>query len=234
MCGTALQMQLWDTSSSSPLIRHELTTEEKCWSPMEDIHVDVLERIGKFAHIRYLSNSLSGYVYSGALKEVPPSAESKVNTTSHTVLSRDMSRLLIVTNEMNGQPQYIKDKEAVHLQFAGAKDILLTLTVTKESLKSGAKIKVNNQRGAQMQVSMKFKGQEYGLEPTQYATLEVVDRNDDKGYIDLQAGGYWGMFDRERTKSLELIPVKVRISGQQYKEALREFTVQEMVRALRS
>jgi hypothetical protein len=216
-------MQLMDAATSA-LVKHQLLLDENCWKPMKGIHVEVLDVIGKFSRIQYSGNGIIAYAYNSDIKAVQkPSAIVK------KVIVRSADKLKSVNNLINGkQVIFLKGKPTVALRFLAGNDSEIEISITKESLRSGLNLKIDNQQGGIMQASVSHKKEQSGLGAPDYVTFEILERNDEKKYLDVRVGGYWYEFRTNKSIDLEIKPVTIRISGAQFNETVRPHTAKEL------
>lgn len=229
VCRNASYMQLWD-SASSQLVKHQMLLDENCWKPMKGIHVEVLDRIGKFSRIQYAGNGIVAYAYSSDIAKVlpPPPEPAKTNIVRTLDKVKQVSSLT-----EDKEVMLMKGKPTVNLYLTPKGDSTLELTVVKDVLKSGFKIHAENQQNGSLQVSIRHKKDTRGFGSPDYVDFEVLERNDGKKYIDIRVAAYFNKFDRERNKDFELKPAILRISGKQYEEAIRPHTPKELANPFR-
>lgn len=228
VCRNASYMQLWD-SASSQLVKHQMLLDETCWKPMKGIHVEVLDRIGKFSRIQYAGNGIVAYAYSSDIAKViaPPPEPEK------TTIVRTLDKVKRVDSMTEDKEVMLMKGKPTVTFFLTSKDSALELNVVKDVLKTGFKIRAENQQNGSIQVMVRHKKESRGFGSPDYVDFEVVERNDSKKYIDIRVSAYFNKFDREKNKDFELKPATLRISGPQYIEAVRPHTAKELANPFR-
>ena len=196
---------------------------------MKGIHVEVLDRIGKFSRIQYAGNGIVAYAYNSDIANVVAPAPEPEKTIIVRTLDK-IKRVDSMTEDrevmlMNGKP-------TVNLLLT-TKDSALELIVVKDVLKTGFKIHAENQQNGAIQISVHHKKESRGFSSPDYVDFEVIERNDVKKYIDIRVSGFFNKFDREKNKDFELKPATLRISGAQYTEAIRPHTAKELAHPFR-
>jgi hypothetical protein len=228
VCRNASYMQLWD-SATSQLVKHQILLDENCWKPMKGIHVEVLDRIGKFSRIQYAGNGIVAYAYSSDIAKVvaPPPEPAK------TIIVSTLDKVRRVDSMTEDKEVMLMKGKPTVTFFLTSKDSALELNVVKDVLKTGFKIHAENQQNGSIQIMVRHKKESRGFGTPDYVDFEVIERNDAKKYIDIRVSGYFNKFDRERNKDFELKPATLHISGAQYTEAIRPHTPKELANPFR-
>jgi len=229
LCKDSSTMELWDLASHSELTRHRLLESESCWKPMAGLRVEILQKVGRFVKVRYASNGIEAFAYANDIEAVKPTVTLEFSLVVRTADKIKAVNSLMKTNEvmlMDGRP-------TVNLYFSAGQDSEIDLTVPKELLKSGLNIRTSKQRKDGLEVSVRFKKKTGGLGSPDYVTFEVLERNDQQGYLDVRVGGYWNKLDRDKNMDLEIKPSTIRISGKMFLEATRPHTPKELERPFR-
>ena len=231
-CTSAAYMQLWDSAQSS-LVKHQILLDENCWKPMKGMHVDVLDRIGKFARVRYSGNGIVAYAYMSDLQEVRP--EKPAVEKPKNVVSRTVGKAVKVTSlTTDHEVMLMMGKPTVMINLLAGNDTTFQLTVTKESIVTGFSKRIEEQQNGAIQVSLAHKKQMRGFGKPDFLTFEVIAVDRSKSYADIRVGGYWHNFDKERNIDLEIKPSTIRISGAAFAELIRPHTSKELEKPFRN
>lgn len=230
-CTNASYMQLWD-SAHSQLVKHQILLDENCWKPMKGMHVEILDRVGKFARVRYSGNGIVAYAYMSDLQEVRP--DKPVAEKTKIVVSRMVGTSAKVSNlTADREVMLMLGKPTVIIGLVAGSDTTLDITVTKESLVPGFNRRIEGQQNGAIQVSVMHKKQMRGFGKPDYLTFEVISVNREKNYAEIRVGGYWVNFDKEKNIDLEIKPATVRISGAGFAELMRAHTPKELQKPFR-
>lgn len=229
VCKNASYMQLWD-SASNKLVKHQILLDENCWKPMKGIHVDVLDKIGKFSRIQYRGNGIIAYAYTNDIKTVQPPPPEPAKSTIVRTLDK-VKRVNSLTEQK--EVMLMKGKPTVNFYLTAGGDTTIELTVVKEILRSGFKIRAENQRNGSIEIAIRHKTLNRGFASPDYIEFEVIERNDAQKYLDIRVSGYVNKFDQDKNKDLELKPATIRIAGPNFSEAIRPHTAQELTKPFR-
>jgi hypothetical protein len=229
VCKSAAYMQLWDLAQD-PLTRHRLEKDESCWKPMGGLRVVVVEWVGKFALIRYMSNGVGGYTYVSNLKKAP-------NADTASERAPDVVRTagaLKAVNSLTPQREVmlINGRPSVNLTITAGPDTEVELSIDKEILKTGFKATINRQKASGMTVSVRHRKQAHGLGSEDSLTFEVVERDDALKVLAVRLSGQWTnlLGNDDRRFNLRLEPATIRITAQQFMETVRPHTNKELAR----
>lgn len=230
LCKDAATMQLWDLSGNSELTRHRLLDSESCWKPMAGLHVEIIQKIGRFTKVQYKSNGIVAYAYANDIEPVKPQKP----IPESTVVVRVADKLKRVSSLTSTQEAMLMEgRPTVNFYFTAGADSEIEITVPKVMLKTGLNIRASRQRKDGLDVGVRYKKTTGGLGAPDYVTFEIVERNDEKKYLDVRVGGYWNNFDRDKNIDLEIKPSTIRISGDRFIEAIRPHTAKELERPFR-
>lgn len=227
-CTEARQMNLWDLSSSSPLIRHEMLSKNYCWRAMPGMKVVLIERVGKFARVHFPAGNNDFFLYAEGIRKWTV-ADSQPPAATPT-LTRDVTGLYRVENSSDFGVTLINKKPTVTIVVSAGPNLRTEFTVVKTAIRNGYKRRITNQRDSEFQSGGYLGKRSLGLgDGVDYAQIHFISVDPEKRLAEVEVEGHW---DIPGTEGVTLRPGRVKISGKNFTDLVRDHTVRELSRVI--
>lgn len=227
-CREATQMNLWDLSSGSPLIRHEMVQKNYCWKVMSGLKVFLIERVGKFARVQFPTGAPAFFTYNSNIRTWKQ-ADSQPPPSTPGVF-RSITGLYRVENASEYGVELIRKKPTVAIIVLAGSNLQLGFTVVKEVIRTGYTNRITNQRDSAFRAGGYLGKRPLGLgDGIDYAQIRFLLVDTKKRLAEIELEGHW---DLPGTNGVTLRPGRVKISGKQFDDLVRPHTASELSKVI--
>jgi len=229
-CGNPSQMNLWDLSRDSALVRHEMLQKDYCWKAVQGLRVSVVDHVGRFSHVQHVSNGISFYVYRSELRM--PSKHKEEKAAPEKMVERRSVRFVKVENTSAYGVTLIRNRPTVSVIVDAGGGLVVDFTIRKDKLELGFEATINDQRGDSVQVGGTCQGMILVLDSGDEFRVKVLTVDKVRKIAEFEVGGTWNKCDRANALSYRLMPSKFKIEGRSFDELVREHTAKELQKTI--